>query len=58
MVSKIAYIMSRFPHLPETFILREMDAIEQLGWDISLYPLIGQHQEVIHDEAKSWHWFS
>jgi colanic acid/amylovoran biosynthesis glycosyltransferase len=51
---KIAYVMSRFPHLPETFILREMNALENLGWDIALYPLISQHQEVIHDEARTW----
>jgi glycosyltransferase involved in cell wall biosynthesis len=51
---KIVYIMSRFPHLPETFILREMIAIEKLGWQIVLYPLIFQRQAVIHQEAQSW----
>ena len=51
---KIAYIMSRFPHLPETFILREMNAMGESGWPISLYPLILQDQAVIHPEAKSW----
>jgi glycosyltransferase involved in cell wall biosynthesis len=51
---KIAYIMSRFPHLPETFILREMNAMAEGGWPISLYPLILQDQEVIHSEASSW----
>jgi len=52
--NKIAYIMSRFPHLPETFILREMIALEQLGWQIELYPLIIQRQELIHQEARPW----
>lgn len=51
---KIAYIMSRFPHLPETFILREMTALAESGWQISLYPLILQEQEIVHPEAKSW----
>ena len=51
---KVAYIMSRFPHLPETFILREMNALEAHGWRISLYPLIRQKQTVIHDEASAW----
>jgi colanic acid/amylovoran biosynthesis glycosyltransferase len=51
---KIAYIMSRFPHLPETFILREMNVLDGNGWDIKLYPLIIQKQSVVHEEAKSW----
>lgn len=51
---KIAYIMSRFPHLPETFILREMSEMERQGWDIALYPLIKQEQAIIHPEAARW----
>ena len=51
---KLAYIMSRFPHLPETFILREMNALEDLGWQIELYPLILQTQEIVHTEARKW----
>ena len=46
--------MSRFPHLPETFILREMIAVEALGWEIALYPLIAQDQPVVHAEAQEW----
>jgi len=52
--AKIAYIMSRFPHLPETFILREMIVLENLGWEISLYPLILQNQIVVHPDAQPW----
>jgi colanic acid/amylovoran biosynthesis glycosyltransferase len=54
MPSRIAYIVSRFPHLPETFILREMIHLERLGWEVELYPLILQRQEVIHEEARPW----
>ena len=54
MPGKIAYIMSRFPHLPETFILREMIALEQLGRQIELYPLIIQPQTLIHKETRPW----
>lgn len=54
MANKIAYIVSRFPHLPETFILREMISLEQLGWQIELYPLIIQKQDLIHHEARPW----
>jgi glycosyltransferase involved in cell wall biosynthesis len=51
---KIAYIVSRFPHLPETFILREMIHLEKMGWEVELYPLIIQPQEIIHEEARPW----
>jgi colanic acid/amylovoran biosynthesis glycosyltransferase len=51
---KVAYIMSRFPHLPETFILREMVEMEKRGVEVALYPLIVQPQSVIHTEAQSW----
>lgn len=54
MVRKIAYIVSRFPHLPETFILREMIELEKLGWHVELYPLIIQQQAVVHEEARPW----
>lgn len=54
MEHKIAYLMSRFPHLPETFILREMSELERQGWQIGLYPLIRQKQSVIHNEAQQW----
>ncbi len=54
MNGKIAYIMSRFPHLSETFILREMNELTRYGWDIALYPLIVQKQPVVHTEAQQW----
>jgi colanic acid/amylovoran biosynthesis glycosyltransferase len=54
MKPKIAYIMSRFPHLPETFILREMIELEAQGWQVQLYPLIFQRQPVVHTEAQPW----
>ena len=54
MKPRLGYIVSRFPHLPETFILREMVELERLGWSISLYPLISQKQPVIHPDALVW----
>ena len=51
---KVAYMMSRFPHLPETFILREMSEMERQGWEIALYPLIEQKQTVVHADAERW----
>jgi colanic acid/amylovoran biosynthesis glycosyltransferase len=54
MTARLAYIMSRFPHLPETFILREMIELERQGWEIALYPLILQDQSVMHAQAAAW----
>jgi hypothetical protein len=51
---KIAYIMSRFPNLSETFILREMIGLERLGWSVALHPLIFQRQVVTHQDAQPW----
>jgi colanic acid/amylovoran biosynthesis glycosyltransferase len=51
---KIAYIMSRFPHLPETFIMREMAEMAATGQEIFLYPLIFQNDPVVHPEAAAW----
>lgn len=54
MIRKIAYIVSRFPKISETFILREMIAIEQKNWDVSLFPLILETPPVVHPEAEPW----
>ncbi|MBI5293022.1 MAG: glycosyltransferase [Chloroflexi bacterium] len=54
MPGPIAYIMSRFPNLSETFILREMIELENNGWRIALYPLINQQQPVIHAATRPW----
>jgi len=49
---KVAYIMSRFPKLTETFILNEMRAMEEAGVDVDVYPLLRESAEVIHPEAR------
>src|SRR5690242_13646406 len=54
MPPKLAYLTSRFPHLPETFILREITELERQGWAIEFYPLIRQQQAVVHAEAQHW----
>lgn len=48
---KVAYVMSRFPKLTETFILLEVLAVEEVGVEVELYPLIRERQEVVHPEA-------
>lgn len=48
---KVAYIMSRFPKLTETFILYEMLAMRQQGIQVEVYPLLRERQERMHPEA-------
>jgi glycosyltransferase involved in cell wall biosynthesis len=47
----IAYMMSRFPKLTETFILFEMLAVERLGERIELFPLLRYSEPLSHPEA-------
>mgnify|MGYP000881360954 CR=1 FL=1 len=53
-MGKTAYIVSRFPHLPETFILREMNALQARGVEVELFPLVVQNQAVVHADARPW----
>lgn len=49
---RVAYIMSRFPKLTETFVLYEMLAVERLGLDVQIYPLQREPTDVMHPEAE------
>src|SRR5574337_1171724 len=49
--SRIAYLMSRFPKLTATFVLHEILAMEELGIDIEIYPLLRGRERVMHAEA-------
>lgn len=48
---KVAYTMSRFPKLTETFILYEMLAMQQQGLQVEVYPLLRERDDVMHPEA-------
>ncbi|MGH3031025.1 MAG: colanic acid biosynthesis glycosyltransferase WcaL, partial [Gaiellaceae bacterium] len=50
---KVAYVMSRFPKLSETFILGEMLAVGEHGVEVELYPLLRERAEVVHPEAEA-----
>jgi colanic acid/amylovoran biosynthesis glycosyltransferase len=50
---RIAYMMSRFPKLTETFVLYEMLAMETVGQTIEIYPLINQKESVVQEEARN-----
>lgn len=51
---RVAYLVSRFPKLTETFVLYEMIALEELGVEVALYPLLRARQQVSHPEAARW----
>lgn len=50
---KIAYLVSRFPKISETFVLYEMLALRKQGAKVDLFALKREHQETTHNEAKS-----
>ncbi len=45
--------MSRFPKITETFILYEILGLERLGLSTEIYPLLREHQSVVHPEAEA-----
>jgi len=51
---KVAYVVSRFPKITETFILREMVALREQGIDIELFPLVLEKTETMHKEAVAF----
>ena len=51
---RVAYIMSRFPKLTETFILRELIAVERLGARVDLYPLLRERQALVQPAAAPY----
>jgi glycosyltransferase involved in cell wall biosynthesis len=51
-VASVAYIMSRFPLLTETFILRELLELEKQGLAIAVLPLLRERPSVVHEEVE------
>lgn len=47
---RIAYTMSRFPKITETFVLYEMLAVERTGLDIQVFPLLLVKENTEHPE--------
>jgi len=50
----IAVLLSRFPLVTETFILREVIEMERQGQPVRLVPLMRESPAVIHREAVPW----
>ena len=51
---RIAVVLSRFPTVTETFILREFVEMERQGQPVRLVPMIKESPPFIHDAAKPW----
>ena len=51
---RIAYIMSRFPKITETFILYEMLAAEKAGACVDVFPLNREKTAKMHPEAAAY----
>lgn len=51
---RIAYLMSRFPKLTETFILYEIVELERRGARVELFPLLREREPVAHPEAAAY----
>jgi colanic acid/amylovoran biosynthesis glycosyltransferase len=50
---RIAYMMSRFPKLTETFVLYEILAVEEDGMEVEIYPLMREKAPVVQTEAQA-----
>ena len=50
---RVAYIVSRFPTVTETFILYEILELKRLGAEVEIFPLLRQNEYVKHDEVKT-----
>lgn len=50
----LAVLLSRFPLVTETFILREVIELERQGRPVRLVPLLHERPEVVHREALPW----
>jgi glycosyltransferase involved in cell wall biosynthesis len=49
---RVAYLVSRFPKLSETFILDEILALERRGVAVELFSLLREREPVAHPEAE------
>ncbi|HUF99185.1 MAG TPA: glycosyltransferase family 4 protein [Ilumatobacter sp.] len=49
---RVGYVVSRFPKTTETFILREMQAVERLGWHVDLFAIKREQNEISQPGAS------
>lgn len=52
---RVAYVVSRFPHVSETFIVRELDGVSEAGGvEIELFSLFPAVSATVHPAARRW----
>lgn len=49
---RVAYVMSRFPKLTETFVLDEILELERAGVCVDVFPLWRERTSVVHPDAR------
>lgn len=50
----VAVVVSRFPLVTETFVLREIDELERQAQPVRLVPLLRERPAVVHPEVRPW----
>lgn len=50
----VAVLLSRFPSVTETFVLREVIEMERQGQPVLLIPLLRESPPIVHAEARPW----
>jgi colanic acid/amylovoran biosynthesis glycosyltransferase len=50
----VGYVVSRFPKTTETFILREMQAVEANGWDVWPFAINFERREIVQSGADRY----
>jgi len=51
---RLAYMMSRFPKITETFVLHEMIEMERLGHSVEVFPLQQEKAKVVQSDARQY----
>jgi colanic acid/amylovoran biosynthesis glycosyltransferase len=51
---RIAYTMSRFPKISETFVLYEMQELQRAGLTVEVFPLVRERPAITHAEAEAF----
>ena len=52
--SRVGYVVSRFPKTTETFILREMEAVERQGWAVVPFAINREPDEIRQPGAERY----
>jgi glycosyltransferase involved in cell wall biosynthesis len=51
---RVGYVVSRFPKTTETFIVREMEAVEREGWDVVPFAIHRESGEIVQPGARRY----